>query len=340
MARGPGATGERRLAPPSARLRLRGRPGARRPARPDARSPRRLGHARLGSGARVRGARRHVRRPRVAHADTRPSAARGRGRARSRRRARPSEGRCVGSPRAPPPRGRARRGRVARAPPLARRGARRGRRLLPPRTDPEAARVRRPLAREHERVPGRRAASRLRVPALARLPRARREGVGRRSGGRRAPRPDGAGPACGARRLRGGLGAVPASGTGCDVGGRRHRARRDGSRARRRTHGARAAGDRVTPAPRPGGARARARGGAPADARAPRDDRGGVSRARRGASDLRAVSLPPVRGLRRRPLALGATRRRVRRVGPRRARRSRRDLRRRGCCRSSPIRPR
>ena len=61
---------------------------------------------------------------------------------------------------------------------------------------------------------------------------------------------------------------------------------------------------------------------------AARDGRCGVARARRGPPDVRGVPLAAVRGIRRRPLALGAARRRVRRAGARRARRSRRGLRR------------
>ena len=104
----------------------------------------------------------------------------------------------------------ARGGRGARPPALARRRERRRRRLLPPRARPEAPRVRRPLAGQRERVPGRRAPPRVRLPALARVPRARREGVGRRPRRRRPARPDGARAARRPRRVRGRLGALPA----------------------------------------------------------------------------------------------------------------------------------
>ena len=102
---------------------------------------RRLGDARVVARARLRGARGHVRVGAGIEADARAAARRGLG-ARAVRAA----GRCR---RARPPwpvAGRARRCR-ARAAALARGGRGRRRRALPPRARPEAARVRRPLAR-------------------------------------------------------------------------------------------------------------------------------------------------------------------------------------------------
>ena len=117
--------------------------------------------------------------------------------------------------------------------------------------------VRRPVARERERVPRRRAPSRLRVPALARLPGARREGGRRRAVRGGAPRAERPRALRGGARLRGGLGALPAGHARARVGAGRGRDRCDGAGLRRRVHGARAPRDRVAPAARAGGARAR-----------------------------------------------------------------------------------
>ncbi len=74
--------------------------------------------------------------------------------------------------------------------------------------------------------------------------------------------------------------AVPAGGVG--RGG--HRDRRDGARARRRAHGARAARHGVPAAPRPGCARARARGDTASRTRAPRLGRSCLARASRSST--------------------------------------------------------
>ena len=111
-----------------------------------------------------------------------------------------------------------------------------------------------------ERVRRRRAPPGLRLPALAGVPGADREGRLRRPVEGRAPRGDRAGAARRAGRLRGGLRAVPAGRAGRGHGRRRGRDRGDGGRARRLVHLARAAGNVVAPAPRPGRARARVRG--------------------------------------------------------------------------------
>ena len=70
-----------------------------------------------------------------------------------------------------------RRRRRARAAALARRGRRHRRRALPPGARAQARRARRPAPAHGRRVQGRRPPPGLRVPALARLPRARREGL-------------------------------------------------------------------------------------------------------------------------------------------------------------------
>ena len=102
-----------------------------------------------------------------------------------------------------------RRRRGARRPALARRRRDRRRRPLPPRARAQAGGVRLALARRRERVRGRRPASRLRLPALARLPRARRAGVLPRPLRGRPARGLGARAARAARRLRGRVRALP-----------------------------------------------------------------------------------------------------------------------------------
>ena len=125
-----------------------------------------------------------------------------------------------------------------------------------------------------------------------------------------------------ARRLRGGLRAVPAGRARGRVGRRGGRDRRDGGRARRLVHLARAAGDVVAPAPRPGRARARVRGGARPDEGAARERRRRVARARRRPPDLRDLPLDPVRRLPRRALGVAVREVRQRLAHPRRARRA------------------
>ena len=188
-----------------------------------ARPAERVGDARVVAGARLRRAGRDVRGRLVADADA--SA-----RARCGPRLDPVRVPCPAAGADPgAPRG-LRRGRGARPPALARRREHRRRRALPPRARPEAGRVRLALARGRQRVRGRRAPSRLRVPALARLPRPRREGRLPRSRRGRAARGDGAGAGGAAGRVRGRLGALPAG----RPGGRRRprRRRRDGAGAR------------------------------------------------------------------------------------------------------------
>ena len=189
-----------------------------------------------------------------------------------------------------------RRGGGARSPPLARCRERRRRRLLPPRPGPEAPRVRRSLARRVDEFPDGGLHPGYAFPLWHGVPRARRQGVGRRSRRRRPPRPDRARAARSARGLRGGLGALPARRA---RGGRRRRGRRDrrdGPGARRRADRARPSGDRLPAAARPRGARARARGRAEAGAGAPRLGRRCLARARGRPSDIRALPLDPVRG--------------------------------------------
>ena len=139
-----------------------------------ARAARRGCHARLVARAPRRRAGGDVPRRRVADADARPAARRGRRRApvlvaRAPVAANPGLG--LG----------ARRGRRARHPALARGGRDRRRRALPPRAGAEARRVRLALARRRQRVRRRRPPSRVRLPALARVPRARRASRVRRS---------------------------------------------------------------------------------------------------------------------------------------------------------------
>ena len=232
-----------------------------------------------------------------------------------------------------------RRGR-ARPAALARRRRDRRRRSLPPRARPQARRVRRPAPVVRERVRRRRAPPGLRLPALAGVPRADREGRLRRSVEGRAPRGDRARAARRAGGLRGGLRAVPAGRARRRVGRRGGRDRGDGRRARRLVHLARAAGDVVAPAPRPGRARARVRGAARPDEGAARERRRRVARARRRPPDLRDLPLDPVRRLPRRALGVAVREVRQRLPHPRRARRARPGCSSPGSCRSCARRPR
>ena len=212
-------------------------------------------------------------------------------------------------------------GSALRSPPVARRRERRRGRLLPPRPRAEAPRLRGPVARQRERVPRRRSAPRLCVSAVARLPRPRGEGLGSRPRRRRAPRADGSRAVRDRARLCGRVGAVPPRRAGRCVGGSRSRDGRDGARRGGCVHGVGTSRDRVPSAARPGRARARARGDADAELAAARLRRRRVLRAGGRPSDLRALSLDPVRGLPRRPLALAAARRACRRARPRGTRR-------------------
>ena len=159
-------------------------------------------------------------------------------------------------------------GRSGRTRDLDRRPGGAGRRALPPRARPEAPPTRRAVARPGLRVRGRQPASRLRVSALARVPRVDREGCARGPRARRHAPAVHPRAARGGRRVRGGVGALPAH-----LGGRRH-GRRPGRddllRARdgRRLRLPRAARDRLAPAARPGRPRTGARVGALADASA------------------------------------------------------------------------
>ena len=204
-----------------------------------------------------------------------------------------------------------RRRRAPRAPALARRRRRRRRRLF------HLARVQKLLAFDDlsldaaERVRRRRAPSRVRVPALARLPGARLEGLRlqtpptssstRRRCWRRSP--------CWSRTRPAGR---------CSGASGRGRGRPRPQRRRRRRslpahggalHGARAAGDGLAAAPR--ARRARARGRRRRGSRravAGRVGCGSGARARRRPPDVRALPLAPVRGVPRRPLARGERR--------------------------------
>ena len=168
--------------------------------------------------------------------------------AAARRTARPRRAARVGRLRG---RGRAR----ARA--LAVAGAVDRRRALPRGARPQARRPRPPPPPLRRRARGRRAPSRLRLPALARLPRARREAVraSTRASSCTARRRCSSPLAC-LRRLGG-------RGRGLRLGGRRRRGARRVARAlllrggpRRLVRLARAAGDRGAAAARPGGDRA------------------------------------------------------------------------------------
>ncbi len=185
--------------------------------------------------------------------------------------------------------------------PVARRGIGRGRRAIPPRADTEARLLRRPLVARRRRVRGRRAASGLRLPALARLRRGRREGERHGSGARRpapalAPRAARRG-----RRLRGRLGALPQ-----DVGGGRRCGRSSGARvpgagAWGLVSVSRPALDRRRPAPRSGRARARVRDD-PAAVAGPHSLGGRCrARARRRPPDVCDLPLDPVRRFPPRP---------------------------------------
>ena len=281
-----------------------------------------------------------VRRPRVAHADARPSCC-----SRARPRSRPASCAAAGRP-----------CRITTSsPPLAVlaagallglllwhvAGARRRRRLLPSRADPEAPRVRRPLARD-ARTSSRTAGC---TPATR-----SRSGTASSRSSRRSSGADPVDVVLHGPTVLAPLAVLVAYEAGWALF----------RRAVPAATSAAAGVALVAMAPGHGGALTAL--ALPATVsrqllvpaalalaleavrrptpRAPRDDRGGVARARRGASDVRAVPLPPVRGLRRRPLALGAARRRVRRarLSPRSSLPPRSSSC--GCCRSSPIRPR
>ena len=210
----------------------------------------------------------------------------------------------------------------ARPPALARRRRDRRRRSLPPRPGAQAPRVRRPAPLVRERVRRRRAPPGLRLPALAGVPRADREGRLRRSVEGRAARGKRAGAPRGAGRLRGGLRALPPGRARGGVGRCGGRDRRHGRRARRLVHLACAARHLVAPAPRAGRARPCLRGAARPDERAARERRRRVARARRRPPDLRDLPLDPVCRLPRRALGLAVREVRQRLPHPRRPRRA------------------
>ena len=177
-----------------------------------------------------------------------------------------------------------------------------------------------------ERVRRRRAPPRLRVPALAGVPGADREGRLRRPVEGRAARGNRARTARRARGLRGGLRALPAGRARCCLGRRGCRDRGDGGRARRLVHLAGAARDLLAPAPRPGRPRPRLRRRAGADEGSPRERRRRVARARRRPPDLRDLPLDPLCRLPRRALGVAVREVRQRLPHPRRARRAGRAL--------------
>ena len=314
MAPGAGRAGA--LAP-AARHGRRPRPAARRgdrvpPApgcagRPRARRPRVRGRVRVEHDRDLRGYGADVRGARVALARADP-ARRARARGGAVRRAQAGRGVSLGGLDA-----RARdRGRDLAVVGL----ALRRRRLLPHGARAEAARARLALAALGRRVPRRRPAPGLRVPALA-----RRDGPARAAGGRRGSlddpaRPDRVAAALARVRLRGRNDALPLALGGRGDGARRVRAARPRARARRRLQLARTAGDRLPRARAPGAAGARLclRPGAVGGAAR-------VDRRRRARDDAGAPDLLRARRSRARGLFRGA--RRARHSTRRRAARGR-----------------
>ena len=147
-----------------------------------------------------------------------------------------------------------------------------------------------------ERVRRRRAPPGLRVPALARVPRARREAERARPGRRRQPRGVGAGGARVRVGVGGGRGGVPLA-RRRRVGAPRVRGAVLPRRGGRRLLGDDGApGDRVAPAPRSGGGRALLHLRRGPATRRRRRARRGVRRARARAPDLRALPALPLAG--------------------------------------------
>ena len=173
------------------------------------------------------------------------------------------------------------------------RGRPRRRRFFPPRPRAQARGLRLALASKRRRVQGRQPASRLRLPALARIPGADRAPRRRRPDRGRAQRPDGLGSALLRTFLRGRSGALPLS-----VGRRRRRDRADLAdgdrrRTRRLVYVARAPGHGGAAAARPGAARALLHPRPAAVARAAPLDRGGGGRAGARPPDLCALRRCP-----------------------------------------------